>query len=49
MLVSQASTKSHRAVEMGQIFPTFYVILFAVTIYVLKKTIKLTKDFDYDN
>lgn len=49
MLVSQASTKSHRAVEMGQIFPTFYVILFALTIYVLKKNIKLTKDFDHDN
>jgi cytochrome d ubiquinol oxidase subunit I len=49
MLVSQASTTSHRAVEEGQIFPTFYVILFALTIYVLKKNIKLTKDFDYDN
>lgn len=45
MLVSQASTKSKYAVEMGQIFPIFYVILFALTIYVLKKNIKLTKDF----
>jgi cytochrome d ubiquinol oxidase subunit I len=49
MTVSQASTRSNHAVEMGQIFPVFYVILFALTIYVLKKNIKLTKDFDYDN
>ena len=45
MLVSQASTKSIHAINMGQIFPVFYVILFALTIYVLKKNIKLTKDF----
>ena len=45
MLVSQASTKSIHAIDMGQIFPVFYVILFALTIYVLKKNIRLTKDF----
>ncbi|HUC78878.1 MAG TPA: cytochrome ubiquinol oxidase subunit I [Candidatus Saccharimonadales bacterium] len=45
MLVSQASTKSKLAVDMGEIFPIFYVILFVLTIYVLRKNIKLTKDF----
>jgi len=45
MLVSQASTKSNFAVQMGQIFPIFYVILFVLTVYVLKKNIKITKDF----
>jgi cytochrome d ubiquinol oxidase subunit I len=45
MLVSQASTKSTYAINMGQIFPVFYVILFVLTIYVLRKNIKLIKDF----
>ena len=45
MLVSQASTKSKLAVNMGEIFPVFYVILFVLTVYILRKNIKLTKYF----